>query len=351
TFTYVDVDGNPQVIDLEELVQANETVTELVDNGNGTYTYTSEDGTETIVDVPASVISQFEEVVNGGPVTVNGNTYNTIEEYIEQQVTANETVTTLSNNGNGIYTYTSEDGTETVINVPADVISNFETIMGDENVLNELIEQLTSTSVGGNVYYDGTTFTYVDVDGNPQVINLEELVQANETVTTLMNNGDGTYTYTSEDGTETIVDVPASVISQFEEVVNGGPVTVNGNTYNTIEEYIEQQVAANETVTTLANNGNGTYTYTSEDGTETVINVPADVVSNFETIMGDENVLNELIEQLTSTSVGGNVYYDGTPDAYAIYTYNTIEKYIEQQVAANETVTTLANNGNGIYTY
>src|SRR5690606_24301489 len=55
-------------------------------------------------------------------------------------VKANETVTTLANNGNGIYTYTSEDGTETVINVPADVISNFETIMGDENVLNELIE-------------------------------------------------------------------------------------------------------------------------------------------------------------------------------------------------------------------
>src|SRR5690606_26591843 len=153
------------------------------------------------------------------------------------------------------------------------VLSNFETIMGDENVLNELIEHLTSTSVGGNVYYACPTRRSSDLDGNPQVINLEELVQANETVTELVDNGNGTYTYTSEDGTETIVDVPASVISQFEEVVNGGPVTVNGNTYNTIEEYIEQQVAANETVTTLANNGNGIYTYTSEDGTETVINV------------------------------------------------------------------------------
>src|SRR5690606_3541575 len=217
TFTYVDVDGNPQVIDLEELVQANETVTTLMNNGDGTYTYTSEDGTETIVDVPASVLGPFEEVVNGGAVTVNGNTYNTIEEYIEQLVTANETVTTLANNGNGIYTYTSEDGTETVINVPADVISHFEASMGEGSVLNELIEQLTSTSVGGNVYYDGTTFTYVDVDGATQTIDLEELVQANETVTELVDNGNGTYTYTSEDGTETIVDVPASVISQFEE--------------------------------------------------------------------------------------------------------------------------------------
>src|SRR5690606_32302166 len=59
-------------------------------------------------------------------------------------------------------------------------------------------------------------------------------------------------------------------------------------------------VKANETVTTLMNNGDGTYTYTAEDGTVTTIDVPADVISNFETIMGDENVLNELIEQLTS---------------------------------------------------
>src|SRR5690606_37205620 len=250
TFTYVDVDGDTQTIDLEEQVPANETVTTLANNGNGIYTYTSEDGTETVMDVPAAVISKFEEVVNGGKVTNNGNTYHTNADYGEQEEYADTTV----------------------------------------------------RASGG--------------EGDPEVMNLEELVQANETVTTLMNNGDGTYTYTSEDGTETIVDVPASVISQFEEVVNGGPVKVNGNTYNTIEEYIEQQVAANETVTALANNGNGIYTYTSEDGTETVINVPADVISNFETIMGDENVLNELIEQLTNTSVGGNVYYDGTTFTY-----------------------------------
>ncbi|MDN3664364.1 hypothetical protein QWY92_02955 [Algibacter miyuki] len=34
-------------------------------------------------------------------------------------------------------------------------------------------------------------------------------------MTTLVDNTDGTYTYTSEDGTETIVDVPGSVVNQF----------------------------------------------------------------------------------------------------------------------------------------
>src|SRR5690606_17096248 len=117
--------------------------------------YTSEDGTVTVVDVPASVINQFEEIVNGGPVTIEGEEYTTIEEYIQH------------------------------------------------------------------------------------------IVETNESVTTLVDNEDGTYTYTSEDGTVTTVDVPASVINQFEEIVNGGPVTIEGEEYTTIEEYIQHIVETN----------------------------------------------------------------------------------------------------------
>src|SRR5690606_40603086 len=86
-----------------------------------------------------------------------------------------------------------------VIDVPADVINNCEEIVNNTEVLNQLVENLTKTAVGGNVYYDGHTFTYIDENGTSQTINFEELVQANETVTTLVNNNDGTYTYTSED--------------------------------------------------------------------------------------------------------------------------------------------------------
>src|SRR5690606_16619108 len=241
---------------IQHLVETNETVTTLVNNNDGTYTYTSEDGTVTVVDVPASVINQFEEIVNGGPVTIDGDTYNTIEEYIQHLVETNETVTTLETLGEGQYLYTSEDGTETTINVAQDVIENFETIVNESNteVIEQLITVLGDTYVGGNVYYDGDTFTYVDEAGDSHVINFEEIVQANESVTTLVDNADGTYTYTSEDGTVTVVDVPASVINQFEKIVNGGPVTIDGDTYNTIEEYIQHLVETNETVTTLVNN-------------------------------------------------------------------------------------------------
>ncbi|PJR03604.1 hypothetical protein [Avrilella dinanensis] len=183
----------------------------MVDNADGTYTYTSEDGTVTTVDVPASVINQFEEIVNGGPVTIEGEEYTTIEEYIQH------------------------------------------------------------------------------------------IVETNESVTTLVDNADGTYTYTSEDGTITTVDVPASVINQFEEIVNGGPVTIEGEEYTTIEEYIQHIVETNETVTTLVqDNTTGVITYTDEEGEESTANVVSTDADNEITVGADggayyKKAINDLV--------------------------------------------------------
>src|SRR5690554_489347 len=303
TFTYVDEAGDSHVINFEEIVQANESVTTLVDNGDGTYTYTSEDGTETIVDVPASVINQFEEIVNGGPVTIEGEEYTTIEEYIQHIVETNESVTTLIDNADGTYTYTSEDGTVTTVDVPASVVNQFEEIVN-----------------GGPVTIEGEEYTTIEE-------YIQHIVETNESVTTLIDNADGTYTYTSEDGTVTTVDVPASVVNQFEEIVNGGPVTIEGEEYTTIEEYIQHIVETNESITTLVDNADGTYTYTSEDGTVTTVDVPASVVNQFEDIVNS-----------------GPVTIDGEE-------YTTIEEYIQHIVETNESITTLVDNADGTYTY
>src|SRR5690606_4179437 len=155
---------------------------------------------------------------------------NTIEEYIQHLVETNETVTTLVNNNDRTEAHRAGEDTVTVVDVPASVINQFEEIVN-----------------GGLVTIDGDTYNTIEE-------YIQHLVETNETVTTLVNNNDGTYTYTSEDGTVTVVDVPASVINQFEEIVNGGPVTIDGDTYNTIEEYIQHLVETNETVTTLVNN-------------------------------------------------------------------------------------------------
>ncbi len=368
-FTYIDQSGATHVINFEDIVQANETVTTLVNNNNGTYTYTSEDGTVTTVDVPGDIVNQFNNIVKDGPVTVDGNTYNTIEEYIQHLVETSETVTTLVNNNNGTYTYTSEDGTVTTVDVPGDIVNQFNNIVKDGpvtvdgntyNTIEEYIQHLVETSetVTTLVNNNNGTYTYTSEDGTVTTVDvpgdivnqfnnivkdgpvtvdgntyntieeyIQHLVETSETVTTLVNNNNGTYTYTSEDGTVTTVDVPGDIVNQFNNIVKDGPVTVDGNTYNTIEEYIQHLVETSETVTTLVNNNNGTYTYTSEDGTVTTVDVPGDIVNQFNNIVKD-----------------GPVTVDGN-------TYNTIEEYIQHLVETSETVTTLVNNNNGTYTY
>lgn len=230
---------------LISIIQANETVTNLVDNGNGTITYTNEDGVAQTVDIAAIVA-------------------------------ANETVTTLVNNGNGVYTYTNEAGTTTTINVPADVISNFNTILADTNVTNQLITLIHNN--GGNVYYDGSVFTYLDSSGNIVTIDFTTIVTDNETLTTLVDNGDGTITYTDEDGGTTILNIGAIAGTEtVTNLVDNGDGTITYTNENAVAQTVDIAaiVAANETVTTLVDNGNGTFTYTNEAAGTTTINYNA----------------------------------------------------------------------------
>src|SRR5690554_413114 len=113
--------------------------------------------------------------------------------------------------------------------------------------------------VGGNVYYDGDTFTYVDANGETQIVNVKKLVQDNESQTVIITVDDQQY-YISEaylsanngvvpttvdptaipDGIY-LIDVIGGVTNNFEEIYNNivnEEITVNGDTYNSFEEYI-----------------------------------------------------------------------------------------------------------------
>src|SRR5699024_5802490 len=125
--------------------------------------------------------------------------------------------------------------------------------------IEEYITYLANTSIN----LEGSDFisvTGTGTDGDPYVVSIEggeigrascreskesvvwarieDIVQDNETITTLVDNGDGTYTDTNEAGDTFVIDVPASVVEKFETIVNSDPVEINGETYTTIEEYI-----------------------------------------------------------------------------------------------------------------
>src|SRR5690554_2339929 len=220
-------------------------------------------------------IDKWKRIVNedevGGNVYYDGDQFTYVDASgdthvinFEEIVQANETVTTLVNNNDGTYTYTNEADVAVIIDVPADVINNIETILGDTNVLNELIEVLGDTYVGGNVYYEGDTFTYIDENGDTHEIDFEELVQANESQTLLVQTTEEDQQYyvaeeylqnnplptqTEIDGWDPtalpagvyLIDVIGGVTNNFEEIYNNivnEEITVNGDTYNSFEEYI-----------------------------------------------------------------------------------------------------------------
>src|SRR5690606_19879657 len=85
-------DGDLEWATIESIVQANETITKVVDNMDGTYTYINEDEKEFVISIPASIVESFETIVNSGPVIVGGEEYTTIEEYIEYIANASVTV-------------------------------------------------------------------------------------------------------------------------------------------------------------------------------------------------------------------------------------------------------------------
>ncbi|MDM1057215.1 DUF4200 domain-containing protein, partial [Myroides sp. 1354] len=232
-------------------------------------------------------------------------------------VGANETVTTLVKDvsGNGKYTYTNEANATVVIDIPADVIQNFETIIGDTNV-ETLLKQFITVN-GGGVQFDGNAFTYLDASGDPVTVTVESLVKDHETVTTLANTN-GVLTYTNEANTAVTVDIPALV-------------------------------GANETVTTLVKDvsGNGKYTYTNEANATVIIDIPEDVIQNFETIIENTNVETLLKQFIT---VNGYVKFDGDNFTYIDENGDVVMVSVESLVKDHETVTTLANT-NGVLTY
>ncbi|WP_286419733.1 hypothetical protein [Myroides odoratimimus] len=484
--TYVTKEGERKEVSIKEVITANESKTAIITVANKQY-YVSEEyliaNNDIIpsnvdplnlskgiyaIDVVGGVINNFEEIVTKGPITVDGRTFNTINDYIKyvteskggftkivydqttgdvifqewNEVTqkfenvdnskfstivkGNETITTLVDNQDGTYTYTSEDGTTTLVDIPSSVVNQFETIVKQPvevdgrtfNTINDYIKYVTESKGGfTKIVYDQTTGDVIFQEWNEVTQKFENvdnskfstIVKGNETITTLVDNQDGTYTYTSEDGTTTLVDIPSSVVNQFETIVKQ-PVEVDGRTFNTINDYIKYVteskggftkivydqttgdvifqewnevtqkfenvdnskfstiVKGNETITTLVDNQDGTYTYTSEDGTTTLVDIPSSVVNQFETIVKQPvevdgrtfNTINDYIKYVTESKGGfTKIVYDQTTGDVIFQEWNKVTQKFENVdnskfstiVKGNETITLLVPNTNGTFTY
>ncbi|NGX83900.1 hypothetical protein G3A46_06205, partial [Aequorivita sp. KMM 9714] len=168
---------------------------------------------------------------------------------------------------------------------------------GDTIVINiSDLETLTFLQLNA----DGHTLEYIDEDGVTSTIDLEEVIKNFETLTTIVDNGDGTFTYTDENGNTTTLDV-----SNLETLTSLA-LNPDGKTLEYLDEDgiltsidLEIIIKNFETVTTLTDNGDGTYTYINEAGDTITVDVVGDVVTN---IQNQGDIYNEIISIITANS-------------------------------------------------
>ncbi|XMO87919.1 hypothetical protein AAFN75_06415 [Algibacter sp. AS12] len=192
-----------------------------------------------------------------------------------------EAVTTLIDNTDGTFTYTSENNTQTTFNANGNLIDNNNGTFTYTNAANTVTTfDAKLTSVEDNT--DGT-YTITDDFGVTITIN-----STTETTTTLIDNNDGTFTYTSEDNTQTTFNADgnltdnndgtftytnaANTTTSFDAKLTSVVDNTDG-TYTITDDFGTSVTfgAATETTTTLVDNKDGTFTYTSEDNTQTTL--------------------------------------------------------------------------------
>ncbi|MCO7723707.1 hypothetical protein NJB85_11005 [Myroides odoratimimus] len=448
--TYVTKEGERKEVSINQVITANESKTAIITVNKKQY-YVSEEYLVAnkgvvpttvdvanlpkgiyAIDVVGGVVNNLEEIVNKGPVTVDGRTFKTVNDYItylteskggftkivyDQStgdvifqewdettqkyvnvdnskfstiVKGNETLTTLLDKGDGTLEYTDEKGKTvsfdsnkttvetqngvytfkdgkgeviTTIDTNAKAIGydNTDSGLSSKDVQSAIDEIVKSLGSGADVSIKDNN------NGSFSVVSKDGTVLGTVNKAGLIDNTNGTYTFTNGNGKDVTIDVPQSVINQFDKIINGGPITVNGNTYTTVEEYLKDFVEKNETVTTLKNNNNGTYTYTSENGTETIIDIPSSVVKQFETIVKQPVTVDgraftnvdEYIKYVTETKGGfTKIVYNKEGDVVFQEWNETTQKFenvdnskFSTIVKGNETVTTLVKNVDGTYTY
>lgn len=320
--TYIDQDGESRLIDINTVVKGNETITSLVKNLDGSYTFTNEAGVAKRIDFTGDlVVEQLEHEV--------------VLEKIESLVKQSETLTTLTYNaGTHTLNYKPERGAVTSLDLKV-LVNNNETLTGLTydaalHTLNYKDEKGNATTIDLSAMVSGAetltaltydaslhTLMYKAEDGNTTTFDLSALMNGSQTLTTLgYDAGTNALTYKAEDGNITTIDLSGLIgapetLTRLDynaethtltyraedgnttsislSVLDGGSSTLSALAYNPRTQELTYKaeegtittislatlVNTPETVTRLAyDNNTNALVYTDENGTENVLNLP-----------------------------------------------------------------------------
>ena len=372
TATFTDPVGN-------ELVVC-EVCPTLVDNENGTYTFTAADGSTTVIDtnIDTDTWTMFESNGDGtatftdpdGNELIVCEVCPTLDANADGSYTfthadgstvdiAAPTNSTLVDNGDSTITHTSGDGTVTVVDICAIVGDNCNAtiVVNADGSLTHTDNSGNTTNVPAPVSSTLTdngngTFTHTGADGTATVIDICALQAAGGCIASLVNNGNGTYTYTDENGVATVIDVNDVILDITNVTVLGDTITFTGEGGVVVVADICAMVAANcNSPMTL--NADGSFTYVDNAGNVTIIPAPtgpSTVINNndgtFTHVSGTGTVTNLDVCQMVQQ---GGCTDSMVVNADGSVTHTALDGNIITIPAP--TVSTMTDNGDGTVTH
>src|SRR5690554_2223178 len=299
TFTHTSVDGTTVTFDAN--------TTAMIDNGDGTYTFTNANGDTITVDVVGDVVTNiqnqgdiYSEIINileqeSDSFVDNGDGTFTHTSVDGTTVTFDANTTAMIDNGDGTYTFTNANGDTITVDVVGDVVTN---IQNQGDIYSEIINILEQESDSFVDNGDGT-FTHTSVDGTT--------VTFDANTTAMVDNGDGTDTFTNANGDTMTVDVVGDVVTNsqnqgdiYSEIINileqeSDSFVDNGDGTFTHTSVDGTTVTFDANTTAMIDNGDGTYTFTNANGDTITVDVVGDVVTN---IQNQGDIYSEIINIL-----------------------------------------------------
>lgn len=277
--TFAWKDQSPVVVDICKIIGDNCGAT-IVLNGDGTFTFTDNTGTSTTIAFPSS---QFIDNGDGTIVHIGADGVSTTVNLCGL-VAANCT-DQLIDNLDGSFTHVAVDGT--ITNIPAPPVSSLVdngngTYTYDDGNGNITLIDVNEIDLDINsVIIAGSTITFTSEDGTSVVIDVCALVAANCNAT-LVENVDGSWTFTDNAGVVTTSSIPAE--SSLVDNLDGTATHVSGSGNITTLDICQMMIDGGCANTdSLVDNGNGTFTHTALDGTVTVVDMttrPASTIAD-----------------------------------------------------------------------
>ncbi|NGX85319.1 hypothetical protein, partial [Aequorivita sp. KMM 9714] len=336
TLEYTDEDGVVTSIDLEQVIKNFETITTLIKQGDGTYTFTNEAGEVTVIDVIGDVVTNIEnqgdiynEIIsiitaNTDVFVDNGDGTFTHTAANGDVVTFDANTTAMVDNGDGTYTFTNANGETITVDVIGDVVTN---IQNQGDIFNEIISIINANS---DVLVDNGDGTFTHTAANGDVVTFD----AN--TTSMVDNGDGTYTFTNANGETITVDVIGDVVTNIQN---------QGDIYNEIITMLQGEYG-----NVIYNPTTNKFYYIDENGNQQEIDWSEfNTVNTSFTLVGEMLVITDSDNNTVELSVD-----EIANNSTFINTLTTNQQFIDEiinLIELNETVTNLVDNGNGTITY